>query len=158
MRPRSLRSRRLNGGESGIRTHGTSRYTRLKPLGHLSGVRSPSAKQIRIVLPDYAQVSALLEGAKDQHAAPAQARPPRRSLSLARERSRVGICDQALLSSTAGSCAPGGAAGCGGRPQLRAGLSQICVEEGTVTTSRVAEEPDGSIRCPLHAHLERRLL
>jgi hypothetical protein len=36
------RPMRLAGGESGIRTHGTLRYTRfpsvrLKPLGHLSG-------------------------------------------------------------------------------------------------------------------------
>ncbi len=39
---RSLCDSRLGGGESGIRTHGTLRYTRfpsvrLKPLGHLSG-------------------------------------------------------------------------------------------------------------------------
>ena len=38
----SLCNSRLNGGESGIRTHGTFQYTRfpsvrLKPLGHLSG-------------------------------------------------------------------------------------------------------------------------
>jgi hypothetical protein len=38
----SLCNPRLNGGESGIRTHGTFQYTRfpsvrLKPLGHLSG-------------------------------------------------------------------------------------------------------------------------
>ena len=42
LRPLSLRKRRQNGGERGIRTLGTSRYTRfpsvrLKPLGHLSG-------------------------------------------------------------------------------------------------------------------------
>ena len=42
LRAQSLCNRRLVGGESGIRTHGTFRYTRfpsvrLKPLGHLSG-------------------------------------------------------------------------------------------------------------------------
>ncbi len=41
MRAGSLCNSRLNGGESGIRTHGTFQYTRfpsvrLKPLGHLS--------------------------------------------------------------------------------------------------------------------------
>ena len=40
--PKSLCVGRLDGGESGIRTHGTFQYTRfpsvrLKPLGHLSG-------------------------------------------------------------------------------------------------------------------------
>ncbi len=42
VRAGSLCTRRLNGGESGIRTHGTFQYTRfpsvrLKPFGHLSG-------------------------------------------------------------------------------------------------------------------------
>ena len=56
VRAGSLCSSRLVGGESGIRTHGTFRYTRfpsvrLQPLGHLSAqhdgglrVRSPEAK------------------------------------------------------------------------------------------------------------------
>ncbi len=45
----SLRKEGLNGGESGIRTHGRLPYTRfpsvrLRPLGHLSRNRSSPAK------------------------------------------------------------------------------------------------------------------
>jgi hypothetical protein len=45
--PRVHERRRLNGGESGIRTHGRLPYTRfpsvrLRPLGHLSGCRRPA--------------------------------------------------------------------------------------------------------------------